>query len=200
MWHQKTADKRMPDTDNKRSYKSLLIRYGTIFQGLQELKNQRYSPLRWKPQADHQKKSQKATRKRQVLQNQYFVGLFLLPFGYLDRHEKGGSRKNPLSPFSGAVLQINIFGSVWNFGDLVQYTAISLKNDSFPCRNEPNLQLSISKPAKNSLTDSLCYNPVSAVSVLFANALLEGDSGWRQKKTPPARIGCSQGGVLSEPV
>jgi len=31
----------MPDTDNKRSYKSLLIRYGTIFQGLQELKNQR---------------------------------------------------------------------------------------------------------------------------------------------------------------
>ena len=46
MWHQKTVDKRMPDTDNKRSYKSLLIRYGTIFQGLQELKNQRYSPLR----------------------------------------------------------------------------------------------------------------------------------------------------------
>jgi len=45
----------MPDTDNKRSYKSLLIRYGTIFQGLQELKNQRYSPLRWKPQADHKK-------------------------------------------------------------------------------------------------------------------------------------------------
>lgn len=40
------------------------------------------------PQADHQKKSQKATTKRQVLQNQYFVGLFLLPFGYLDRHEK----------------------------------------------------------------------------------------------------------------
>ena len=33
------------------------------------------------------------------------------------------------------------------------------------------------KPAKNSLTDSLCYNPVSAVSALFANALLEGDSG-----------------------
>ncbi|RLT79962.1 hypothetical protein D7Y07_10770 [Bacteroides acidifaciens] len=60
---------------------------------------------------------------------------------------------------------------------MIQYTAISLKNDSFPCRNEPNLQLSISKPAKNSLTDSLCYNPVSAVSVLFANALLEGDSG-----------------------
>ena len=27
-------------------------------------------------QADHQKKSQKATTKRQVLQNQYFVGLF----------------------------------------------------------------------------------------------------------------------------
>ena len=178
MRHQRTADKRMPLTDNKRSYKSLLVRYGTIFQGLQELINQRYRPLRWKPQADHQKKSQKATRKRQVLQNQYFVGLFLLPFGYLDRHG----------------------GSVWNFGDLVQYTAISLKNDSFPCRNEPNLQLSISKPAKNSLTDSLCYNPVSAVSVLFANALLEGDSGWRQKKTPPARIGCSQGGVLSEPV
>ena len=33
------------------------------------------------------------------------------------------------------------------------------------------------KPAKNSLTDSLCYNPASAVSALFANALLEGDSG-----------------------
>ena len=33
-------------TDNKRSYKSLLIRYGTIFQGLQELINQRYRPLR----------------------------------------------------------------------------------------------------------------------------------------------------------
>ena len=30
------------------------------------------------PQADHQKKSQKATIKRQVLQNQYFVGLFLV--------------------------------------------------------------------------------------------------------------------------
>ena len=28
--HQRTADKRMPLTDNKRSYKSLLIRYGTI--------------------------------------------------------------------------------------------------------------------------------------------------------------------------
>ena len=40
-----TADKRMPDTDNKRSYKSLLIRYGTIFTGLQELINQRYRPL-----------------------------------------------------------------------------------------------------------------------------------------------------------
>jgi len=37
------------------------------------------------------------------------------------------------------------------------------------------------KPAKNSLTDSLCYNPVSAVSALFANALLEGDSGLSQK-------------------
>ena len=44
--HQRTADKRMPLTDNKRSYKSLLIRYGTIFQGLQELINQRYRPLR----------------------------------------------------------------------------------------------------------------------------------------------------------
>ena len=53
MRHQRTADKRMPLTDNKRSYKSLLIRYGTIFQGLQELINQRYRPLRWKPQADH---------------------------------------------------------------------------------------------------------------------------------------------------
>ncbi|TGY08459.1 hypothetical protein E5356_01480 [Bacteroides acidifaciens] len=63
------------------------------------------------------------------------------------------------------------------FGDLVQDTAIFIKNDSFPCENEPNLQLSVSKPAKNSLTDSLCYNPVSAVSVLFANVLLEGDSG-----------------------
>ena len=28
----------MPDTDNKRSYKSLLIRYGTIFQGYKSLK------------------------------------------------------------------------------------------------------------------------------------------------------------------
>ncbi|RLT81670.1 hypothetical protein D7Y07_01165 [Bacteroides acidifaciens] len=63
------------------------------------------------------------------------------------------------------------------FGDLVQDTAIFIKNDSFPCENEPNLQLSVSKPAKNSLTDSLCYNPVSVVSVLFANVLLEGDSG-----------------------
>ena len=27
--------------------------------------------------------------KRQVLQNQYFVGLFLLPFGDLDRQKKG---------------------------------------------------------------------------------------------------------------
>ena len=42
---------------------------------------------------DHQKKSQKATRKRQVLQNQYFVGLFLLSFGYLDRHEKVTDRQ-----------------------------------------------------------------------------------------------------------
>ena len=124
--------------------------------------------LQGESQADHWKKSQKATRKRQVLQNQYFVGLFLLSFGYLDRHEKGGSRKNPLSPFSGAVLQINIFGSVWNFGDLVQYTAISLKNDSFPCGNEPTLQLSVSKPAKNSLTDSFCYNPVSAVAQFYS--------------------------------
>lgn len=41
------------------------------------------------PQADHQKKSQKATIKRQVLQNQYFVGLFLLPFGDLDRQKEG---------------------------------------------------------------------------------------------------------------
>ena len=54
----------MPDTDNKRSYKSLLIRYGTIFQGLQELKNQRYSPLRWKPQADHIKNKAKRRQKR----------------------------------------------------------------------------------------------------------------------------------------
>ncbi|WP_279104871.1 hypothetical protein [Bacteroides acidifaciens] len=38
------------------------------------------------------------------------------------------------------------------------------------------------KPAKNSLTDSLCYNPVSAVSALFANALLEGDSGLPPRK------------------
>ena len=51
-----------------------------------------------------------------------------------------------------------ILGSPVN---LVQYTAISLRNDSFPCGNEPNLQLSASQPAKNSLTDSLCYNPVS---------------------------------------
>ncbi|WP_304410474.1 hypothetical protein, partial [Bacteroides acidifaciens] len=58
-----------------------------------------------------------------------------------------------------------------------KYTKNKFKNDSFPCGDEPNLQLSVSKPAKNSLTDSLCYNPVSAVSVLFANALLEGDSG-----------------------
>lgn len=55
MRHQRTADKRMPLTDNKRSYKSLLIRYGTIFQGLQELINQRYRPLRFEPQADHQR-------------------------------------------------------------------------------------------------------------------------------------------------
>ena len=41
------------------------------------------------PQADYQKKSQKATIKRQVLQNQYFVGLFLLPFGDLDRQKEG---------------------------------------------------------------------------------------------------------------
>lgn len=49
------------------------------------------------PQADHQKKSQKATTERQVLQNQHFVGLFLLPFGYLDRHEKvtGGQKLVP---------------------------------------------------------------------------------------------------------
>ena len=40
-------------------------------------------------QADHQKKSQKATIKRQVLQNQYFVGLFLLPFGDLDLQKEG---------------------------------------------------------------------------------------------------------------
>nr|DAK58800.1 MAG TPA: hypothetical protein [Caudoviricetes sp.] len=46
MRHQRTADKRMPHTDNKRSYKSLLIRYGTIFQGLQELRNQRNRLLR----------------------------------------------------------------------------------------------------------------------------------------------------------
>lgn len=38
---------------------------------------------------DHGKKSQKATTKRQVLQNQYFVGLFLLPFGDLDRQKEG---------------------------------------------------------------------------------------------------------------
>ena len=40
-------------------------------------------------QADHQKKSQKATTKRQVLQNQYFVGLFLLSYGDLDRQKEG---------------------------------------------------------------------------------------------------------------
>ena len=40
-------------------------------------------------QLDHQKKSQKAAAKRQVLQNQYFVGLFLLPFGDLDRQKEG---------------------------------------------------------------------------------------------------------------
>ena len=51
------------------------------------------------PQADHQKKSQKATRKRQVLQNQYFVGLFLLSFGYLDRHEKVTDRQK-IVPYS----------------------------------------------------------------------------------------------------
>ena len=51
------------------------------------------------PQADHRKKSQKATRKRQVLQNQYFVGLFLLPFGYLDRHEKVTDRQK-IVPYS----------------------------------------------------------------------------------------------------
>ena len=43
----------------------------------------------FEPQADHQKKSQKATTKRQVLQNQYFVGLFLLPFDDLDRQKEG---------------------------------------------------------------------------------------------------------------
>ena len=52
------------------------------------------------PQADHRKKSQKATRKRQVLQNQYFVGLvFFLSFGYLDRHEKVTDRQK-LVPYS----------------------------------------------------------------------------------------------------
>ena len=50
-------------------------------------------------QADHQKKSQKATRKRQVLQNQCFVGLFLLSFGYLARHEKVTDRQK-LVPYS----------------------------------------------------------------------------------------------------
>ena len=40
-------------------------------------------------QTDHQKKSQKATTKRQVLQNQYFVGLFLLSFGDLDLQKEG---------------------------------------------------------------------------------------------------------------
>lgn len=48
-------------------------------------------------QADHQKKSQTATTKRQVLQNQYFVGLFLLSFGYLDRHEKVTDRQKLVS-------------------------------------------------------------------------------------------------------
>jgi len=61
--HQRTADKRMPHTDNKRSYKSLLIRYGTIFQGLQELRNQRNRLLRWKPQADHIRTKPKRQKK-----------------------------------------------------------------------------------------------------------------------------------------
>ena len=45
--------------------------------------------LWFEPQTDHEKKSQKATTKRQVLQNQYFVGLFLLSFGDLDRQKEG---------------------------------------------------------------------------------------------------------------
>ena len=58
------------------------------------------------PQADHQKKSQKATIKRQVLQNQYFVGLFLLPFGDLDRQKEGidGQKLVPKSSISKARL------------------------------------------------------------------------------------------------
>ena len=40
-----------------------------------------------KPKGDNKKTS--PTTKRQVLQNQYFVGLFLLPFGDLDRQKEG---------------------------------------------------------------------------------------------------------------
>lgn len=60
-----------------------------------ELQNKRLiisdKDIVFEPQADHQKKSQKATIKRQVLQNQYFVGLFLLPFGDLDRQKEGST-------------------------------------------------------------------------------------------------------------
>lgn len=89
MQHPKTDDKRLPMADKEHHPKSLLNRYGTILRWIKEICNQGDSFAWDKPQADHQKKSQKATTKRQVLQNQYFVGLFLLPFGDLDRQKEG---------------------------------------------------------------------------------------------------------------
>lgn len=46
------------------------------------------------PQADHQKKSQKATIKRQVLQNQYFVGFFYYLLATLTATKRSLTDKN----------------------------------------------------------------------------------------------------------
>ena len=75
MWHQKTADKRMPDTDNKRSYKSLLIRYGTIFQGLQEHNTFNVGVLGSSPRRITENKR----KIKQIPDNQTLSGIFIFP-------------------------------------------------------------------------------------------------------------------------
>ncbi len=83
MQHPKTDDKRLPMADKEHHPKSLLNRYGTILRWIKEICNQGDRFARNKPQADHQKKSQRRQQKDKSYKINILWDFFYCPLATL---------------------------------------------------------------------------------------------------------------------